>query len=77
MGGRFRRNTHCVTDGVFSDDGAGGAEFHPATELDACDIATVQAKIRRRGLRWLHRHGHLDDLAVHTLPLCEHCKKLY
>jgi hypothetical protein len=56
-----------VTDGVFSGDGEGGAEFHPATELDATDVAAVQMKIRRRGLRWLHRHGHLDDLAVHTL----------
>jgi hypothetical protein len=61
-----------VTDGVFSDDGEGGSEFHPATDLDTCDIAAVQAKIRRRGLRWLHRHGHLDDLAVHTLDSAEH-----
>lgn len=61
-----------VTDGVFSGDDAGGAEFHPATELDAADIAAVQVKIRHRGLRWLHRHGHLDDLAVHTLDSPDH-----
>jgi hypothetical protein len=61
-----------VTDGVFSDDGEGGAEFHPATELDTGDVAAVQAKIRRRGLRWLHRHGHLDDLAVHALDSADH-----
>ena len=61
-----------VTDGVFSDDGEGGAEFHPALELDTADIATVQKKIRRRGLRWLHRHGHLDDLAVHALDSPDH-----
>jgi hypothetical protein len=32
-----------VTDGVFSSDDAGGAEFHPATDLDTCDIAAVHA----------------------------------
>jgi hypothetical protein len=57
---------------VFSGDDAGGAEFHPATELDTCDIAAVQAKIRHRGLRWLHRHGHLDDAAVHALDSPDH-----
>jgi len=61
-----------VTDGVFSGDRAGGAEFHPATDLDATDVAAVQVKIRRRGLRWLHRHGHLDDLAVHALDSPDH-----
>ena len=61
-----------VTDGVFSGDDEGGAEFHPAIELDTADIAAVQTKIRRRGLRWLHRHGHLDDLAVHALDSPDH-----
>ena len=28
--------------------------------------------MRHRGLRWLHRHGHLDDLAVHTLDAPGH-----
>ncbi len=23
--------------------------------------------MRHRGLRWLHRHGHLDSAAIHTL----------
>jgi hypothetical protein len=61
-----------VTDGVFSGDDSGGAEFHPATDLDTCDIAAVQVRIRHRGLRWLHCHGHLDDLAVHTLDSSDH-----
>jgi hypothetical protein len=61
-----------VTDGVFSDDSVGGADFHPAAGLDTDDIAAVQAKIRRRGLRWLHRHGHLDSAAVHTLGAVDH-----
>ena len=28
--------------------------------------------MRKRGLRWLHRHGHLDDVAVHTLDNANH-----
>ena len=52
-----------VTDGAFSAAGHGGAEFHPAIDLDQASIAAVQTKTRRRGLRWLHRHGHLDDVA--------------
>ncbi|MBD3219963.1 IS91 family transposase, partial [bacterium] len=61
-----------VTDGVFSAAGHGDAEFHPAVDLDQASIAAVQTKTRRRGLRWLHRHGHLDDVAVHTLDAPDH-----
>ena len=61
-----------VTDGVFSDADAGRAEFHPALDLSDDDVLAVQAKIRHRGLRWLHRHGHLDDLAVHALDAPDH-----
>ena len=61
-----------VTDGVFSADADGGAVFHPALDLAAADFAAVQAKMRQRGLRWLLRHGHLDDLAVHTLDTPDH-----
>ena len=61
-----------VTDGVFSADGDGGAEFHPATELDTADFQAVQTKMRRRGLRWLHRHGHLDSAAVCALDAADH-----
>ena len=28
--------------------------------------------MRKRGLRWLHRHGHLDDMAVHTMDSADH-----
>ena len=28
--------------------------------------------MRHRGLRWLHRHGHLDDDALHVLDSSEH-----
>ncbi len=46
-----------VTDGVFSDDGQGGACFHGSAGLGPEDVAAVQRQIRRRGLRWLHRRG--------------------
>ena len=54
----------------FGDD-AGGAELHPATDLDTCDIAAIQANIRRRGLRWLQRHGleRRQFAAHHDIPL--------
>jgi len=61
-----------VTDGVFSGDGEDGAEFHPAVELDTADFQAVQTKIRKRGLRWLYRHGHLDSAAVHALDAVDH-----
>ena len=61
-----------VSDGVFSADRTGGAEFHPAMELEDADFQAVQTKMRRRGLRWLHRHGHLDSAAVHALDAVDH-----
>ena len=58
--------------GVFNRDTGCGAEFHPAFELDSADFQAVQRKIRKRGLRWLHRHGHLDSTAVHVLDAADH-----
>jgi hypothetical protein len=70
-------NTHIhyhvlVTDGVFSAGQDGQAEFHPALDLDDDDFLVVQTKMRKRGLCWLHRHGHLDDMAVHTMDNADH-----
>jgi hypothetical protein len=56
-----------VTDGVFAADQDGTAVFYPVCDLDSADVLAVQTKIRKRGLRWLQRHGHLDSAAVHTL----------
>lgn len=61
-----------VTDGVFSSEGNDGATFHPAVDLTDEDIAAVERNMRHRGLRWLHRHGHLDSAAVHTLNAPDH-----
>jgi hypothetical protein len=61
-----------VTDGVFSAGDDGRAVFHPALDLMQADFAAVRAKMRDRGLRRLHRHGHLDDDALHVLDSAEH-----
>jgi hypothetical protein len=61
-----------VTDGVFSGDDDAEAVFHPAVDLDPDDFLAVQMKMRHRGLRWLHRHGHLDSVAIHTLDAPDH-----
>jgi hypothetical protein len=70
---RGARHVHVlVTDGVFSAGDDGEAIFHPALDLEREDFAAVQAKMRHRGLRWLHRHGHIDDDALHVLDSSEH-----
>jgi hypothetical protein len=57
---------------VFSAGSDGEAVFHPALDLDSGDFLAVQQKMRHRGLRWLHRHGHLDSAAIHVLDSPEH-----
>jgi hypothetical protein len=61
-----------ISDGVFSAGEDGQAIFHPALDLDTADFLAVQTKIRRRGLRWLQRHGHLDSAAVCALDAPDH-----
>ena len=75
FGSYINGHTHfhvLVTDGVFSAGQDGGADFHPACDLEATDFQAVQTKMRRRGLRWLHRHGHLDSAAIHALDAPDH-----
>jgi hypothetical protein len=75
FGGYLNRHVHfhvLVSDGVFSAGTDGEAIFHPALDLTWADIAAVQSQLRRRGLRWLQRHGHLDDETVHTLDSADH-----
>lgn len=63
-----------VTDGVFSADPAIPAQaiFHPAVDLDDTAIRNVCAGLRRRGLRWLSRHGYLDPVAAADMGEWEH-----
>ena len=75
FGGYLNSHIHyhvLITDGVFSAGEDGEAEFHPALDLDDEDFLAVQNKMRKRGLRWLHRHGHLDDVAVRTMDSADH-----
>ena len=39
--------------------------LHEAVRLTEADILAVQQQVRRRGLRWLSRHGYLDSAAVY------------
>jgi hypothetical protein len=57
---------------VFSSGSDGEAVFHPALDLESKDFFAVQKKMRTRGLRWLHRHGHLDSAALHTMDTTDH-----
>jgi len=63
-----------VTDGVFSRDPGdpGQAIFHPAVGLDADAIRSVRDGLRRRGLRWLAKHGYLDPVAAADMGEWEH-----
>jgi hypothetical protein len=63
-----------VTDGVFSadPDDPEKAVFHPAVELDEPVVRTVRDQLRRRGLRWLVRHDHLDSAAAAEMRTWQH-----
>ena len=41
-------------------------------EFDKPNFQAEQRKIRKRGLRWLHRHGYLVSVAVHTRDVLDH-----
>lgn len=52
---------HCVViEGVFEAAAEGGARFHAARAVGAETTADIQAKVRRRLLRALARHGLLE-----------------
>jgi len=63
-----------VTDGVFAADPQDpeAAVFHPAVDLDKSTVARVRDQVRRRGLRWLVRHGYLDAAAAREMLTWEH-----
>ena len=71
-GAALNRNFHFhaqVTDGVFAEDAEcdGGVRFFEATELTDEDVAALEQTIRRRVLRYLQRHGYLDESAVEDM----------
>jgi ribosomal protein S27E len=63
-----------VTDGLFSaaPDDPDQAVFHPAVDLDAVMVREVGAQLRRRGLRWLVKHEHLDAAAARDMQTWDH-----
>jgi hypothetical protein len=71
-GAALNRNFHFhaqVTDGVFAEDAEcdGGVRFFEATDLTDEDVALLEQTIRRRVLRYLQRHGYLDESAVEDM----------
>ena len=50
----------------------GAVAFDAALDLDAYDCGAVRAEMRKCGQRWLHRHSHLDDDALHAMDSREH-----
>ncbi len=50
-----------VLDGVFAPDADGRLPFYEATGLSEADIATVQARVRARVLKWMVRQGLLES----------------
>jgi len=61
-----------VTDGVFADDGCGGAEFFEAHDLSPERVLRIEAAIRRRVIRWLVRHGMLEQHSADEMLSWEH-----
>ena len=61
-----------VTDGVFAPSSDGQAQFFEATELTPDVIQSVQARLRRRVLRYLERHGCLETDTVEDMLSWEH-----
>jgi len=50
-------------DGAFTKVGA-GVRFHEATPPAKDDVATGAQRVRDRAVRWLHRHGFIDERAA-------------
>jgi hypothetical protein len=63
FGAALNRHLHyhfCILDGVFEPLEAGGVQFPEALALTPETVATIEAQVRRRVLRWFSRHGLLD-----------------
>jgi hypothetical protein len=56
---------HTLTPtGVFEKTGDGGVRFHEAPAPTQQDVALVAKRGRDRTVRWLRRHGYLDERAA-------------
>jgi Putative transposase/Transposase zinc-binding domain len=66
FGGSLNVHPHMHTlaaDGVFEKTDQGAA-FHEAPPPSKDDVAEVAQRVRDRAVRWLHRHGYLDERAA-------------
>jgi hypothetical protein len=61
-----------ICDGVFSVAEDGQAIFHPASLLDEDAFHTLQETVRKRILRYLVRHGALDEMDADDMMRWEH-----
>ena len=50
-----------VLDGAFARDTDGVLAFHPADAPTASELDAILARTARRAVRWLAKHGYLDD----------------
>ncbi len=53
-------------------DSGGEARFYEAVDLDDDVLARVQSQVRRRVLRWLARHGYMEDETVEGMLAWSH-----
>jgi Putative transposase/Transposase zinc-binding domain len=63
FGGSLNLHVHFHTlaaDGVFEKHG-GGVRWHDAPAPEKADLEALVRRVHRRALRWLRRHGYLDE----------------
>jgi hypothetical protein len=66
-GGSLNLHPHLHTlavDGVFEKTDGGGVRFHEAPAPSKDDVSEVAKRVRERAVRWLRRHGYVDERAA-------------
>ncbi|WP_437987902.1 transposase [Sorangium sp. So ce117] len=67
FGGSLNLHPHLHTlavDGVFEKTDGGGVRFHEAPAPSKDDVSEVAKRVRERAVRWLRRHGYVDERAA-------------
>jgi hypothetical protein len=70
FGGSLNLHPHLHTlavDGVFEKTDGGGVRFHEAPAPSKDDVSEVAKRVRERAVRWLRRHGYVDQRAAEEL----------
>ena len=66
FGGSLNAHAHwhdVAVDGVFEKQGE-GLRFHEAPPPDKADVEALAKRVHDRAVRWLRRHGYLDERAA-------------